>query len=238
MGKKTESLKVEEIHTTKYFSAIVDSTPDLSHTGQLTIIIRLVQPNGKPIERIWNLLNLMVMGLREWLTKFWKLLCIWIFKSATVTDNAANMAGIYTGLQARILKLNRLAVFVPCAVESSLIATNFFGFVQLLYNFSQHQLTDGQNWKILCQVVDSFWKHRKLVGVLEPKQPIRYSRGIKKLKIYYLISKMTRMKTILTVIIWHKMNRFNATTKSLQDPNIFINPCWIQFPICVKHTMN
>lgn len=56
------------------------------------------------------------------------------------------MAGIYTGLQARIKSINPLAHFVPCAAhslnlvgacaaESCLNAVSFFGFVQSLYNF-------------------------------------------------------------------------------------------------------
>lgn len=33
-------------------------------------------------------------------------------------DNAANMSGIYSGLQARIVKKNPYAYYVPCAAHS------------------------------------------------------------------------------------------------------------------------
>jgi hypothetical protein len=61
-------------------------------------------------------------------------------------DNAANMSGVYTGLQARIKAVNPLAHFVPCtahslnlvgvaAAGSCLEAVSYFGFLQSLYNF-------------------------------------------------------------------------------------------------------
>lgn len=61
-------------------------------------------------------------------------------------DNASNMAGQYSGLQARIKNINSLADFIPCAahslnlvglnaVESTSGATLFFGLVQQIYNF-------------------------------------------------------------------------------------------------------
>ena len=40
MSAKVLKPIVEEIMRAKYFSIIVDSTPDLSHTDQLSIIIR------------------------------------------------------------------------------------------------------------------------------------------------------------------------------------------------------
>lgn len=61
-------------------------------------------------------------------------------------DNASNMAGPYSGMQARLLERNSSAVFVPCAAHSlNLVghaavscctdAVGYFGFVQKLYTF-------------------------------------------------------------------------------------------------------
>jgi hypothetical protein len=47
MGKTVS----EEIVESKYFSIIVDSTPDVSHCDQLSFIIRYVNRNGLPRER-------------------------------------------------------------------------------------------------------------------------------------------------------------------------------------------
>ena len=70
-------------------------------------------------------------------------------------DNAANMAGKYSGLQARIKKINSVAEFVPCAahslnlvgvnaVESCSGAVHFFMFAQNIYAFFHDQFTDGK----------------------------------------------------------------------------------------------
>nr|CAI5829798.1 unnamed protein product [Callosobruchus analis] len=40
-----------EISSAKYFSLIIDWTPDISHVDQLTFVIRYALPNGSPVER-------------------------------------------------------------------------------------------------------------------------------------------------------------------------------------------
>ena len=43
LGKKVKDLILEEIKTAKYFSILLDSTPDISHTDQMTFIVRYVK---------------------------------------------------------------------------------------------------------------------------------------------------------------------------------------------------
>ena len=50
MGQKDLSVIVSEIKTAKYFSISVDSTPDIAHVDQLTVVIRYVLKDG-PVER-------------------------------------------------------------------------------------------------------------------------------------------------------------------------------------------
>ena len=61
-------------------------------------------------------------------------------------DNASNMSGKYSGVQARVLEENNKASYIPCmahslnlsgvsAVESCVSAVSFFGFVEKLYVF-------------------------------------------------------------------------------------------------------
>lgn len=72
-------------------------------------------------------------------------------------DNGANMAGRYKGVQARILELNKYALFSPCAGHSlNLTGTNaaeccatvitYFGMVQKLYTFTS---ASPQRWEIM-----------------------------------------------------------------------------------------
>lgn len=41
-----------ELLAAKYYSISVDSTPDVSHVDQLTFIVRYVNTNGLPVERL------------------------------------------------------------------------------------------------------------------------------------------------------------------------------------------
>ncbi|KAG5886444.1 hypothetical protein JTB14_024658 [Gonioctena quinquepunctata] len=51
MAEKVLIYISDEIKKAKYFSLIVDSTPDAAHVDQLTLVIRYVSDNGEPCER-------------------------------------------------------------------------------------------------------------------------------------------------------------------------------------------
>ena len=46
----------KEVQFAKYFGVIVDSTPDIAHVDQLTIIIRYVRENGEIVKRFLEFL--------------------------------------------------------------------------------------------------------------------------------------------------------------------------------------
>ena len=56
-GKEVFSFTIKEMKDSKYFSISVDSTPDVSHTDQLTVIVCYVHHSG-PIERFQKFLPL------------------------------------------------------------------------------------------------------------------------------------------------------------------------------------
>ncbi|KAJ8031843.1 Zinc finger MYM-type protein 1 [Holothuria leucospilota] len=43
---------VEEVHAAGMFSVMADTTPDESHTAQLSVVVRYVTESGKPVERL------------------------------------------------------------------------------------------------------------------------------------------------------------------------------------------
>lgn len=51
MSQKLINTIIKEVKTSKYFSVIIDSTPDLSHIDQLSFVIRYVKTNGEPVGR-------------------------------------------------------------------------------------------------------------------------------------------------------------------------------------------
>jgi hypothetical protein len=83
-------------------------------------------------------------------------------------DNAANMSGYYSGLQARLKEQNKYALYVPCAghsinlvgmqaVDCNINVTIYFDFVQNLYSFFS---SSTHRWEIL---VSHLGPHRKVV---------------------------------------------------------------------------
>ncbi|XP_065671918.1 uncharacterized protein LOC136089761 [Hydra vulgaris] len=57
MGEKVRSHIMQEILVVLYFSISADSTPEIAHIYQLSIVVRYVSPkNGKPVERFLTFL--------------------------------------------------------------------------------------------------------------------------------------------------------------------------------------
>jgi len=152
---------VKEIKEAKYFSISIDSTPDISHVDQLSFIFRYVQNNGSPVERFLGFLPNSGHKSEELADAVFLVLeshgldinnC-----RGQSYDNASNMSGMYTGLQARIKEVNPLATFVPCsahslnlvgecAVDCCRNASEFFNLLQNIYKFFS---SSTHRWEIL-----------------------------------------------------------------------------------------
>ncbi|KAL4097338.1 hypothetical protein QTP88_022132 [Uroleucon formosanum] len=161
MGEKVKNTIINEIKNAKYFSIVVDSTPDISHTDQLACIFRYVKTNDEPVERFLQFITnsghksedladaiFMVIGENELDIKNCR---------GQSYDNASNMSGVYSGLQARIKGACPYAIFVPCAAHSlnlvgeyaancCTLGTEFFNFLQALYTFFS---ASTYRWEIL-----------------------------------------------------------------------------------------
>lgn len=62
IGIEVRNKIISDIKKAKYFSIIVDSTPNISHTDQLSLIIRYVDiANGKTVERFLNFSTMLVI---------------------------------------------------------------------------------------------------------------------------------------------------------------------------------
>jgi hypothetical protein len=165
MEKKLELSIITEIKTAKYFAISVDSTPDVAHIDQLTFIVRYVKENGKPVERFIRFIELYGHGAANMTDVITQLINDMGLNMDNCRgqsyDNASNMSGIYSGLQARIKEINPLAHFVPCAAHSlNLVGTcaaescpnavSYFGFVQSLYNFFSINIPMGKDEKCIA----------------------------------------------------------------------------------------
>lgn len=161
ISTKVTTVIVKEIKSAKYFSIVIDSTPDISHMDQLSFIIRYVKNDGSPVERfICFLPNVghkaedLEMAVMSVLTM--NNIDINNCRGQSY-DNAANMSGIYSGLQARLIKISPFASYIPCAAHSlNLVGicvaecvkegALFFNTIQHLYSFFA---VSTRRWNVL-----------------------------------------------------------------------------------------
>lgn len=100
-------------------------------------------------------------------------------------DNGANMKGKSKGVQARLLKINPRALFVPCgahtlnlvisdAAKSSLDATNFFGYLQRIFALFS---ASTQRWDILkhhVKITVKSWSDTRWESRIDSVQAVRF----------------------------------------------------------------
>lgn len=163
-AKKIMNKIISEIEQSYYYGLIVDGTPDVSHTEQLTFVLRyavLKNGNWEVVERF--------LTIKDFEKKKGEDICQVIFsilKEHKINidrcrgqgyDNASNMSGCYKGVQALFLEKNPQAFYAPCsahslnlcgvhAVEVAPEIKLFFGNVQKLYNLFS---ASPARWKIL-----------------------------------------------------------------------------------------
>uniref|UniRef100_H2YK99 DUF4371 domain-containing protein n=1 Tax=Ciona savignyi TaxID=51511 RepID=H2YK99_CIOSA len=111
MGQKVLCVIIDEIKTAKYFSISVDSTPDIMHVDQLTVVIRYVKfipiysHTGSEIARIiLHFLEENGINIQNCRGQSY--------------DNASNMSSKYKGVQAIIRERCSVAYYIPCTAHS------------------------------------------------------------------------------------------------------------------------
>ncbi|XP_005092955.1 zinc finger MYM-type protein 1-like [Aplysia californica] len=118
---KVRSVIFEEVKEAKY-SISVDSTPDTTHTKQLTFILRYVSKAGLPVERFITFIPIEAHDAEsptsEILTALDKFGMELRNCRAQSYDSASNMAGRLSGVQARIKEMTLKDSFVPCSAHS------------------------------------------------------------------------------------------------------------------------
>nr|XP_047132483.1 zinc finger MYM-type protein 1-like [Hydra vulgaris] len=154
----------------KYYSLILDCTPDISHMEQMTVVFRFVSAtessSEKPAEVVVSEHFVTFLELQD--TTGANMTKVVINKlqelGVNLDDmrgqgyvNGANMRGKYNGVQARIRQLNPRAFFVPCSAHSLNLVLNdaanccmeavaFFDLIQGIYNFFS---ASTHRWSIL-----------------------------------------------------------------------------------------
>lgn len=165
-------------------------------------------------------------------------------------DNASNMSGTYSGLQARIKQVNPLAEYAPCAAHSlNLVgscaascceeACHFFELLQTVYCFFS---ASTQRWEMLNAKVtlkglsETRWSARDdacrsltknwdlVVGVLKTFSEDHYQKPASRCEAKGILKKLNRFECALMAVFWGDiLEMLNKTSKTLQSVSTDLN---------------
>jgi len=161
---------LHEVSKAKYYSIIVDATPDSSHVEQTSFVLRYISHNEASdeydvCERFLEFADCNEKTGQDIAHLIKNILEKYNIPLANCRgqgyDNGSNMSGAYKGVQAIILKWNPFALYSPCACHSLNLcgvcaaeccseAQTFFGIVQQLYNLFS---CSPKRWAILKEIV-------------------------------------------------------------------------------------
>ncbi|XP_039547283.1 zinc finger MYM-type protein 1-like isoform X1 [Pimephales promelas] len=163
-------------------------------------------------------------------------------------DNGANMKRQNKGTQARLLKKNPQALYVPCAAhklnlmvadsaKGSADATNFFGVVQKLYTLFA---AASQRWAILKDHVDltvKTWSETRWESRINSIEPLRYHTvkvrkallevrektidPMIRIEAQSLAEEIGSFRLQICTVVWYDiLSKINTVSKLLQSVNM------------------
>ncbi|KAJ6800210.1 zinc finger MYM-type protein 1-like [Iris pallida] len=169
ISSKVKSAIIEKVKKIKYYSVILDCTPDACHKEQMTLILRCVDVSRIPVKieeyfiEFLNVENTTGLGLFNYLIAALESLDLDVDNNRGQDyDNGSNMRRKHQGVQKRLLDVNPIAFYMPCGchclnlvicdmANSCAKAKSFFGACQCMYTVFSHST---KRWSVLLDCLD------------------------------------------------------------------------------------
>ena len=142
---------VAEVKNAEFFSVSADTTPDVTHQDRISNVVRFVNSDGDPCERLIEVKELLDKTGEGHVDSLLASIHKNGLDSARIAfqsyDYAATMSGIHNGAQAKMSeKLKRTIPYIPCqghrantvmehSCNASFIVTRLFEVLQSLFDF-------------------------------------------------------------------------------------------------------
>ncbi|XP_022859067.1 zinc finger MYM-type protein 1-like, partial [Olea europaea var. sylvestris] len=189
LAGEVRSAIVTKVKHAKYFSVILDCTPDASNEEQMSLVIRCVDDSidSSMVQEYWieflKVDDASGFGLFIELKNVLKNLELDIDNiRGQGYDNGANMSGRHRGVQKRLLEINPRAFYTPCGCRSLNLALcdmanccskamSFFGVIQRIYTLFS---SSPKRWK--------FFKDKVQGLTLKPLSQTRWESHVESIK--------------------------------------------------------